>query len=121
MKKILLAIIMVLIACSAEAKIYVCLDKSTGEARGSADIDPKNIGGWANQFAMIEADESYRGLQGYEIKYENQTLRKATDQEIADYKQAQSDSIQAKKKQDMMDTLGITSDTLTSIKSMKAQ
>lgn len=72
-----------------EAKIYVALDKSTGEAKRFVDIDEKVIGDWAKNFIMIEADESYRGKEGYEIKFENQKLRFATQIEIDTYKQAQ--------------------------------
>lgn len=119
MKKIILITVVLFIASFAEAKVYVCLDKSTGEPKGMTDIDEKTIGDWAKKFVMVEADESYRGKSGSEIKYEDQKLRHATEAEIASQKQAKEAEAIVSRKQKALDEIGLTIDDITRIKALK--
>lgn len=64
---------------------YVTLDKVTKEPTGVVNILPKALPEWEAKFDLIEVDESYRGKHGYELKYENNQIRFATQQEIDDY------------------------------------
>jgi hypothetical protein len=64
-------------------QMYVAIDKETGEVKGTVDVRPENIGGWAKIYIMKMVDESYRGKKGYEIKFEGGKLRPATPSEIA--------------------------------------
>jgi len=118
MKKLIIIVTLILLATTCEAKIYVCLDKQTGEPKGTTDLDPKNISQWASQYTMIIADESYRGLKGYEIKYENQTLRKATPQEIAQYEEEQEALLEADSKEKALKTLGLTDEDIEKVKKL---
>lgn len=89
--------------------LYVCLDKITKEPKGITSVREENLSDWEKDFIMIEADESYRGKQGYEIKYENGKLRFATQQEIEDVlaqrKQEQEQIVQTRKKQEFLELL----------------
>ena len=118
MKKLLFVIGLLLIASIAEAKIYVCLSKTDGTPQGAVDINETAIADWAKKFTMIEADESYRGKQGYEMKYQGQKLRHATEQEISDYKQTQEQSSEALKKASVLATLGLEQKDIAKIKKL---
>jgi len=99
-----------------EAKIYVALDKQTGDPQGTVDIDERTVGEWAKGFIMLPADESYRGLQGYEIKYDNKKLRRATIVEIDSYKNDIDNRARLLRKQNILDELGITESELNKLK-----
>lgn len=119
MKIILIAGLIVLATLSVcEAKVYVALSKQDGSPSGMVDINEKNVGDWSKKFIMIEADESYRGLQSYEIKYEDQKLRKATQAEINAYLNAQTAEQATKKKEDTLSTLGITAHDIDKVKNL---
>lgn len=117
-KTIFTILILVFMVTLAEAKIYVCLDKTTGEARGTVDINEKAIGDWAKQFIMIESDEDYRGKKGFEIKFEGQKLRQATKKEIDDYNKTQADIVNEAQKKKALETLGLTEADITKIKAI---
>ena len=110
MKKMTLIVIIFCLLClTAEAKTCVLRDKLTGEPVGTASISDEAISDWAKNFILVEADESYCGKHGHEIKYENGELRHATAQEISNYlaqqEQEQENAIKAKKKQELLDLL----------------
>lgn len=67
---------------------------------------------------MEEANESFRGKHGNEIKFENGKTRLATKQEIDDYNAQQEQLTSARKKQDALDTLGITTKDIEKIKNL---
>jgi len=118
MKKIILIALMMLVVNFAEAKVYVCLDKGDGSPQGMVDIDETVVGDWAQRFIMIEADESYRGFQGHEIKYSGQKLRKATQKEVEDYEVENLKKSKEAKEKDILESLGITKSDLEKIKAL---
>lgn len=120
MRKIIILIFSVLMLTSyAEAKMYVCLDRSTGEPVGTVDIREQAIGDWSKQLIMIEADEAYRGKQGFEIRFEGQKLRKATDNEISSYNNTQASKVKESRRRKAMEDLGLTESDLSKIKAIK--
>jgi len=97
MKKALIALLVIVCFClTAEAKLYVTLHKITGKPQGTVSIADEIVADWAENFILVEADESYRGKQGYKIKYETEILRHATQEEIDAY----LDSIKPKTKKE---------------------
>ena len=119
MKKFILTLLLIVcVSVIAEAKIYVCLDKSTGEPQGVASLKPEMIADWAENFIMIEADDSYRGLQGYEIKYKDQKLRKAMQSEIDAYNLEQENETKLKQKEKALEILGLNEEDLDKIKKL---
>lgn len=123
--KTVLAILMIFSLCTlAQAKVYVTLDNLTGEPTGSASISDKAVADWAKNFILIEADKTYQGKNGYEIKYDNETLRHATQIEIDTYLQQQEQNQQnienEKNKQILLDLLDNES-VKTKIKDIKNQ
>lgn len=63
--------------------IYITLDKVTSEPVGTIDISIFDIGAWEASYNLIEADETFRGKQGYEIKIDTGNIpRLATSEEI---------------------------------------
>lgn len=110
------------ICLTANAKTYVLLDKLTDAPKGTASIADSDISDWSKKSTLIEADESYRGKQPYEVKYENGKLRHATTQEISDYlaqqEQEQETMIKAKKKQELLSLLD-DADIKTKVKNIK--
>ena len=97
------------------AELYVCLDKSTNEPKGMIDTSQKTE--WEKSFILIEADESYRGKAGYEMKYDGK-LRHATAEEIAAYKQAEEQAQEANKKAKALEILGLTTKDIEKIKKL---
>ncbi len=87
MKKIILLTLLIVFSvfCGANAKTYVVFDKTTGEIKGVASLSEELFLERSKIEILREADQSYRGKHGYEIKYENSELRHATQQEIDDY------------------------------------
>ena len=67
---------------------------------------------------MKEADDSYRGLKGYEIKYQGQKLRKATQQEVDDYKKDKKDKLDKAEKDSALKVLGLTQSDIDKIKNL---
>lgn len=110
--------LIIAIPLNAQAKVYVCMSKTTGEPQGTVDINPENVGQWASSYTMVEADESYRGLMGFEVKYENKKLRKSTEKEISDYKQAEEAEMIAKQKENALATLGLSQHDLDKVKAL---
>jgi hypothetical protein len=63
--------------------LYVTLSKITNIPQGVIDIAISDISAWEANYNLVEADETFRGKQGYEIIYETGgTVRLATSQEI---------------------------------------
>ena len=118
MKKIILIVCLVLLASTCEAKMYVCLDKKDGTPQGTADIADINIADWATKYILITADESYRGLNGYEVKFQNQKIRKATKQEVDEFFDKQAQDVEKKKKEDALKATGLTDKDIGKIKKL---
>lgn len=127
MKKISFVVIIVSIciisflicmSTSSWGEIYVPIDKETGNPNGMVDINPDSVGEWAKKYNMKKADESYRGKQAYEIKFENSKLRHATKEEIDAYKLEEENKIKALRKQSLLDELGITKQQLDKLKAL---
>ena len=121
--KIILSVILIVSFClTANADPYVTINKTTGEPAGFANISSKAVADWAKKHILVEADESYRGKHGWEIKYENGNLRHATEQEIANYhaqkEQEAEQAAAARKKQDLSNLLD-DEDIKTKIKNIK--
>jgi len=109
----------ILILGNVYAETYVCLDKTTGEVRGTIDIKPTAVPDWAKRYILVEADNSYQGLKHYEIKYENQILRKATQAEIDTYLDQETQNIIDLKKQDFLKWLD-DADVQAKVKNIKS-
>ena len=88
MRYLILAV-MILVPVFCYSDIYVAIGKETGICQGTVDVQPDSIGDWAKIYTMKKADESYRGLKGYEVKFEKGKLRKATKEEIAEVESSQ--------------------------------
>ena len=112
------SLIMISLSTVAEAKLYVCLDKTTGEPTGVASISDTNIPEWAERRILIPADESYRGKHGWEIKYKNGKLKHATQSEKDEYKEQKRQEREARKKSDALETLGLTDEDMQKIKNL---
>jgi len=121
MKKILFTLVILMFCYQAEAKVYCLFDKTTGEGKGTASIKEDYVSDWAKDFILKEADESYRGKHGHEIKLENGKLRKSTEQEIAAYEHAQEQASEAAQKQRVLDILGLNTEDITKIKQLEVQ
>ncbi len=78
----LFVIVFMVISAIGYCNLYVAIDKESGQVNGTVEVLPENIGEWAKDFTMKEADESFRGKNGYEIKFEKGKLRPATKEEI---------------------------------------
>ena len=86
MKKILMTVLILgFLVTNAQAELYVTLSKTTGEPQGTVNINEKAVADWAESFILVEAGKEYQGKHGYEMKYENQELRLATQEEIDEY------------------------------------
>ncbi len=118
MKQVLFTILIVSFCLTANAKIYVALDKTTGEPRGTINIKLEAVADWAEKFILIEADESYRGLHGYELKYKNEKLKKATQAEKDAYKAERKAEQDARRKSDALETLSLTQSDIDKIKNL---
>ena len=114
---VLIALILT-IPFSAQAVIYVALDKESGEVKGMVDISPDSVGDWAKTYVMKEADESYRGKQGYEMKYVNQKLRMATEKEITDYKKEIDDKAKIDSRKNALEAIGISEKDIEKLKKL---
>lgn len=120
MKKILLALLVIVCFClTAEAKTYVTLHKTTGEPQGVSSIADENVADWAENFILIEADESYRGKHGWEIKYKNQKLYHATKIEKDAYKAQKKQEQDVRKKADALETIGLDESDIQKIKNIQ--
>ena len=115
---ILLGLMLLTVLTVCEAKMYVALDKSDGKVQGVVDIDEMVVGDWSNSFIMVEANESYRGAQGHEVKYENKKLRKATTEEVNAHKQNQAQLEANRRKEEALTTLGINAVDIEKIKKL---
>jgi hypothetical protein len=118
MKKLLIVIGFLFIASLARSEVYVCFDKETGDAVGMVDIKPDTVGDWAKTYVMKEADESYRGKQGHEMKFENKKLRLATEKEIADHKKEIDDKAKINSRKNALEAIGITEADIAKLKGM---
>jgi hypothetical protein len=118
MKKFILLAVFMLFPSFVFGDVYVCVSKDTGQPAGVVDIKPDRVSEWAKLFTMKIADESFRGKDGYEIKVVDSKLRLATKQEIDAYKAANKIEMDAGRKQDIMNTLGITEDDLVKLKAI---
>lgn len=109
MKKIILVIAICFMAQLSFAATYALFDKETGECRGTASINEDYVADWAKNYILKEADSSYQGKQGYEVKLEGGKLKHATKGEIDAYiaaqEQASQDAVNAKRKQELLDLL----------------
>ena len=98
MKKVLLGLVTILVVFSSSlvfAGNYVVFDKQTGELMGTASVSDKHLLEWTQKNILIEVDNTYKGKQSYEIKYEDGKVRHATEQEVTDYKALQVQEKQA--------------------------
>lgn len=118
MRLIIAILIMVLFAPLAHAKLFVAMNKADGSVQGTIDIQEDDIADWTQKYLMTPADESYRGLMPYEIKYQGNKLRKATEQEIEKYKSDLEVESLKKKKDGALATLGITDKDLEKLKKL---
>ena len=116
--KLIIILLLCLLVTPAYATIYVCIDKETGDPVGTADISPLAVQQWAALYNLKEAGESYRGLQGYEIKIQGNSIRKATAQEIQTYLNNQKAEQEEMKKKDALDTLGLDAKDISKIKKL---
>ena len=121
---IVFSLITIFLSMDASAKIYCLFDKETGEGHGATSIREDYVPDWAKKFILKEADKSYKGKKGYEIKMESGKLRHATQEEIDFYlaqkEQEQQNAINAKKKQEFLEWLS-DEDVKTKIKDIKNQ
>jgi hypothetical protein len=83
------------------------------------DVKSENIGDWAKTNTMKLADESYRGLNGYEIKLEDGKLRKATKTEVDTHKQVQETSSIISQRKKALETIGLTEADVSKLKSLE--
>ena len=98
MKKVLLGLITILVVSSSSvvvADIYVVFNRETGDIKGTASIADEDILDWTKKNVLKKADDSYRGKESYEIKYEDGKVRHSTEQEVTDYKALQVQDKQA--------------------------
>jgi hypothetical protein len=116
--KLITIILSLLVTTICFADVYVALDKQSNEPKGMVDIKPENLADWAKTYTMKEADESYRGKAGYEIKVDGENLRHATKHEIDVYKDQQKQLQEAAKKSDALVTLGLTANDIEKIKKL---
>jgi len=70
-------------------------NRETGDIKGTASIADEDILDWTKKNVLKKADDSYRGKESYEIKYEDGKVRHATEQEVTDYKALQVQDKQA--------------------------
>ncbi len=117
--KLLVILLTLLMTTVCYADVYVCLDKVTNEPKGMVDIHPGALTAWGESFIMIPADESYRGRNPWELKFEGNKLRHATKNEIQLYKDQLKDEQKALKKQDALNTLGLSESDIDKIKKLK--
>lgn len=96
--------------------IYVAIDKETGQVVGSTDVQPESIGEWNKTYTMKKTDESFRGKQGFEIKFENKKLRLATEKEIEDYLKEKEKAARVNKRKQLLEDLGMTEEQLLNLK-----
>jgi len=118
MKILIIALSFLAITTLAYSEVYIVIDKESGDVKGMVDIKPDAIGSWANNYVMKQADETYRGLKGKEIKYINQKLRKATEKEISDYDKSMIESMKGAAKAQALEVLGITEADIIKIKAL---
>ena len=119
LKNILLGLLICLFTQVCEAEWYVCLSRVDGSPQGGVSIKPEALADWSKDYIMIEADETYRGKHGYEMKYSNQKLRHATEGEIDTYKAEKEQAKEAKKRLKALEALGLDEDDLLNIKDLK--
>jgi hypothetical protein len=121
MKTLFLSLaVLVSVIFVSEAKTYVVFDKSSGEIKGVADISDDSILDWTKDNILKEAGEAYRGKQAYEIKYKNNKLSLATNEEVAEHKSTIEANTVNTKKQEALETLGLTETDIENIKKLKA-
>ena len=118
MNRLLMVIGFLFITNVSYSEIYICLDKESGDVRGMVDIKPDTVGDWAKNFTMKEADESYRGKQGHEMRFENKKLRMATDKEITDYKKEIDDKAKIDSRKSALEMIGITEKDIEKLKKL---
>ena len=112
-----LGLFFMLLSLVCHSETYAVLDKSTNNPLGVTDVSNKSLSSWEKIYKMIPVDESYRGKQPYEIKYDGGIIRKSTPDEISVYKTQKENSVKEAKKQKVLDELGITAEDLDKIKS----
>ena len=102
--------------------LYVLLDKETDAPLGAVDISSAELSNYQSKYTIIEANETFRGKLSYEIKYENEEIRLATQQEIDTYlaNDASTTATQRKNelKSQVLDALGLDEADLTTLKNM---
>lgn len=86
MRRILFIVLLMFVGSSlAFGEFYIVVDRGTGDPLGGVDVNDKALPDWTQKYIMIKADEKYREKKGYEIKYQAQSLRYATPEEIEQY------------------------------------
>ncbi len=119
MKTILLSLLIVGFCLTANADYYVFFDKETGECLGVSSISQDTVIEKAKQYILKQGDETYRGKQGYEIKFENGKLRHATKAEKDTYKAEKKAEQDTKRKADALELIGLTEDDIAKIKNIQ--
>ena len=108
--------LLILIIGKCEAKLYVCVDKTTNEPRGVTDIDDASRQEWENDFLLIDAVETLRGKQGYEIKITDGKATENTKEAISQYRTQMAERAERENFDSILKMLGITNDQLKKIK-----
>lgn len=100
--------------------IYVCLDKVTKQPKGMVQIDNLKVKDeWDKTHILIEVDDSFIGKLSYEIKYENDKVRLATQVEIDIYKAQEDARIKDEAKARTLTDLGLTQEDIDKVKAIK--
>ena len=89
--------------------LYVVINGT--DVMGTLEANEYTISDW-QEYTLIPVDESFRGKQHYEIKYDGVNVRHATQQEINAYNQIQEEA----KKQRALDILDIKEKHLDKLK-----
>ena len=114
MRYILIGLLLICNTCFAE----LCVVLDGNEVKGTLETSPLTKIDWT-EYTLIPVNEEYRGLQFYEIKYENGNLRTATKEEKDAYKQQKEAEQLALKKQKALETLGLDETDISNIKKLK--
>lgn len=102
--------------------LYAIVDKNTNEPLGTLEICSDEIEDYSKNYKIFEVDKSFRGKFGYEIKYEDDTVRLATEEEKQNYLSSRDSEIATSKvtslRENVLEALGLTENDLLVLKSV---
>lgn len=119
MKGVIFFIGLLLICKLSYAKLYACVDKGTDIIKGITNITDKVKNEWEQHFNLYEVDESFRGMQGYELKLIDGKIYKKTLEELEQDKINLEQEQKIKRKQKILFDLGLTEEILGKIKALE--